>query len=511
MRLLGFAALPFLISACATATTSTGGTHHVDARPGQSDVLWLNRLTYGITTETISRYRELGRDRFLKEQLAPSNPPLPLEIRAQIELLRISHTDGATLLAEVTAENKRINALRDGADKEQARKTLNDRGNALANESIRRNLLQAVYSPAQLQERMVAFWMNHFSVHQYKGQIRWLVGDYEDTAVRPHALGKFRDLVLATLEHPAMLQYLDNAQNSAGHINENYARELLELHTLGIGSGYTQQDVQELARILTGAGINAGGEAPRLNKSQQALYIHRGAFEFNPARHDFGSKTLLGQRIAGGGHAEIEQAISIIVQQPACARFISRKIALYLLGDTPPTSLINRMAETFQRSDGDIATVLRVLAQSPEFAASLGHKLKDPREYVISTIRFAYDAQVIVSTRPMLNWLNAMGEAPYGRQTPDGYPLDERSWSSSGQLSRRFEIARAIGSGNAGLFDPEDGSPGSTSGFPRLANRLFYDIVDPYLSSQTRTALQKANSQQEWNTFLLAAPEFNYH
>src|SRR6185503_9467381 len=132
-------------------------------------------------------------------------------------------------------------------------------------------------------------------------RIRWELADYEQHVIRPHALGKFRDLVMATLESPAILEYLDNAQNANGHLNENYARELLELHTLGVGSGYTQQDVQELARILTGVGVNPAGDRPKLKKEWEALYIQDGAFEFNPARHDFGDKIFLGQQVSGAG------------------------------------------------------------------------------------------------------------------------------------------------------------------------------------------------------------------
>ena len=177
--------------------------------------------------------------------------------------------------AEVSAEYKRINAMADGADKEQARKTLNDAGNKLAYQAIREELLRAVYSPSQLQEQMVWFWLNHFSVHQYKANLRWLVGDYADRAIRPHALGHFKDLVLATLEHPAMLQYLDNSQNAVGHINENYARELMELHTLGVNAGYTQQDVQQLARVLTGVGISTGRSAEAQERVAETLPARR--------------------------------------------------------------------------------------------------------------------------------------------------------------------------------------------------------------------------------------------
>jgi uncharacterized protein (DUF1800 family) len=356
---------------------------------------------------------------------------------------------------------------------------------------------------------MVWFWLNHFSVHQNKANLRWLVGDYEEHAIQPHALGHFKDLVLATLEHPAMLQYLDNSQNAAGHINENYARELMELHTLGVDAGYTQQDVQQLARVLTGVGINVG-TPPKLKAEWEKLYIHRGAFEFNPARHDFGPKTLLGRTIEGKGFAEVEDAVTLIVNQPACARFISRQLATYFAGDNPAPQLVDRMAQTFSRTDGDIAAVLHTLFLAREFNASLGGKFKDPMRFVVSAVRFAYDGRPISNSRPLLNWLNGLGEAPFGRQTPDGYPLTELNWASSGQMSRRFEIARLIGSGNAGLFEPEDGGAATVSGFPQLSNRLYFEAVEPFLAVRTRDALNRANSQQEWNTFLLSSPDFSY-
>jgi uncharacterized protein (DUF1800 family) len=315
--------------------------------------------------------------------------------------------------------------------------------------------------------------------------------------------------VMATLQHPAMLQYLDNNQNAAGHINENYARELLELHTLGVSGGYSQHDVQELARVLTGVGINAGNE-PHLRPEWQHLYLRRGAFEFNPARHDFGAKILLGRPVRGTGFGEVEDAVRIIVSQPACARFISRELAVYFVADEPPPILVERLTQTFMRTDGDIGAVLHALFMSPEMAVSFGAKFKDPMRFVISAVRLAYDGKPISNARPMLNWLNGLGEAPYGRQTPDGYPMTELSWASSGQMSRRFEIARIIGAGNAALFDPEDGGGTTTVGFPQLANRLYYQAIEPFLATGTKSALDRANSQQEWNTFLLSSPEFNY-
>jgi uncharacterized protein (DUF1800 family) len=177
---------------------------------------------------------------------------VPPAVNTQITALDVSHTDPAIILPVVAQEQQRINALAEEGAKQTARKALNDKGNHLAYEAARREILRALYSPAELQGQLDWFWLNHFSVFQYKASDVWLVGDYAENAIRAHALGHFRDLVLATLTHPAMLQYLDNAQNAAGHINENYARELMELHTLGVGSGYTQQDIQELARVLTG-------------------------------------------------------------------------------------------------------------------------------------------------------------------------------------------------------------------------------------------------------------------
>jgi uncharacterized protein (DUF1800 family) len=476
----------------------------------REDALWLDRITFGIDAASVAQFRRLGRSRYLDAQLHPHAAPLPQPIAAEIAALEIAHAEPLEWLADVKAERKSINDMTDDADKEQARRTLNDRANRLAYEAARRDLLRAVYSPAQLQEQMVWFWLNHFSVFQGKADLRWLVADYEETAIRPHVFGRFKDLVLATLQHPAMLQYLDNNQNAVNHVNENYARELMELHTLGVDGGYTQQDVQNLARILTGVGVDVDPAPPKLKPEMQPLYLRRGAFEFNPARHDFGPKMLLGSAIGGKGFAEVENAVSLIVAQPVCARFISRELATYFVADTPPPKLVERMTQAFLRSDGDITVVLRTMFLSREFNDALGGKFKDPMRFVVSAVRLAYDGKPIVNTRPLFNWLHGLGEATYEHQTPDGYPMTEALWASSGQMSRRFEIARAIGAGNAGLFDPEDGTPARTAGFPQLENRLYFEAIEPFLAVRTKEALDRANSQQEWNTFLLSSPDFAF-
>jgi uncharacterized protein (DUF1800 family) len=499
------------IAACAApAIRATAPAHATDlAVLSRADAVWLERVSFGLDSATVGAYRRLGREGYLDEQLSPTDQALPASIAAQVHALEVAQPDTTLILQTLQQWRKAADAMADGPDKDQAKKAINDDGNRLAYQPVRLTLLRAIYSPAQLREQMVWFWLNHFSVYQYKGDLRWLVADYEERAIRPHALGSFRDLVLATLQHPAMLQYLDNSQNAAGHINENYARELMELHTLGVSGGYTQQDVQQLARVLTGVGINAG-PAPRLKPEWQRLYVRRGAFEFNPARHDFTPKVLLGQSIQPQGFAEVEQAVTLIVRQKACARFISRELATYFVGDTPPPRLVAAMAQTFQRTDGDIAATLRTLFLSEEFGAPRSGKFKDPMRYVLSAVRVAYDGRTISNTRPLLDWLNALGEAPFARQTPDGYPLTAANWASPGQMSRRFEIARAIGTGNVRLFDPEDGGVATTTGFPQLSNRLYYEAIEPFLAAKTRAALAQASSPQEWNTFLLAAPEMNY-
>jgi uncharacterized protein (DUF1800 family) len=357
---------------------------------------------------------------------------------------------------------------------------------------------------------MVWFWLNHFSVFQNKGRVRWLVADYAQNTIRPHALGKFRDLVMATLKSPAMLEYLDNAQNARDKINENYARELMEMHTLGVNSGYTQADVQNLARILTGVGVNFDGQPRKLRPDLRPYYVQEGVFEFNPNRHDFSDKVLLGKPIKGGGFDEVEKAVDLSVSQPACATFISTKLAKYFVSDNPPPSLITAMAKTFRRTDGDIAEVMETMLTSKEFTASLGKHYKDPTQFLVSTMRLAYDGKPVENPRPLVNWINQLGQAPFGRITPDGWPTSDSEWSSSGQVAKRFEIARAIGSGANHLFDLDEAGTRSVGGFPQLTTPTYYATIEPALGPKTRNALAQATSQQEWNTFLLSSPEFNY-
>jgi uncharacterized protein (DUF1800 family) len=468
----------------------------------------LNRITWGVNGSTYQQAEKVGYQRWLDYQLHPGAAVLPATVQAQIDAMSIAQKPLPQLVQELEDQRRDYDkAMVDDDAKKAAQRAYQQELNRLAKEAATRSLLRDLYSPNQLQEQMTWFWMNHFNVHQGKSNLRVLVGDYEEQAIRPHALGRFRDLLAATLRHPAMIRYLDNEQNAASRINENYAREIMELHTLGVDGGYSQADVQQLARILTGVGVNLTGKMPNVRKDKQDQYLRQGLFEFNPNRHDYGDKVLLGQPLKGRGLAEVDEALDRLSRSPATARYISQKLAIYFVADEPPPQLVERMAARFQSSDGDIAAVLREMFTAPEFTQSLGSKFKDPVHYVVSAVRLAYDDKVILNAGPMLNWLNRMAEPLYGRQTPDGYPLTQSGWASPGQMATRFEIAKAIGSGAAGLFKSEGAQPQEKPAFPQLANALYYQSLQQSLAPATRQALEQAASPQEWNTLLLSSPE----
>ncbi|WP_174292086.1 DUF1800 domain-containing protein [Sphingomonas bacterium] len=467
-------------------------------------IAWANRLTWGAVPAAAAQVP--GPDRWLDLQLASTDASLPQPAADQVAAMRISREPLAQIVVEEEAQNRDSNAVVDPDQKKIARDAYQKAMNALADEARARSLLRDLYASDQLREQMTWFWFNHFNVQAGKRDIRAMVGDYEQT-IHAHALGRFRDLLEATLRHPAMLRYLDNDQNAAGRINENYAREIMELHSLGVGTGYSQQDVQELARILTGVGINTKPDAPKLKPQWQPLYVRAGLFEFNPARHDFGDKHFLGHTIKGSGFDEVEQALDLIAASPATAHHVSLQLATFFTGDAPPSALVDRMAATFQRSHGDIAQVVRTLARSREFAASLGGAFKDPVHYAVSAVRLAYGDRVILNSQPVVGWLNRLGEGLYNHETPDGYPLASASWSGPGQMATRFDVARQIGGGSAGLFRAA-GTPTDAPAFPQLQNALYFNGLAATLGTPTRTALGQATSPQEWNALFLSSPEF---
>ena len=473
------------------------------------DVMLLNRVTWGATPADVALMQKLGPQRWLDRQLHPAaDARLPDQVQAVIDNLTAVREPMTQAVSDAAALRGKAatatNTDEKQADSKAYKQYLSDR----LHDATVRSLLRDVYSPNQLQEQMTWFWYNHFNIFFRKRDIRAMLVDYEDQALRPHALGKFRDLLEATLRHPAMLYYLDNAQNSAGRINENYAREIMELHTMGVGSGYTQKDVQELARILTGVGVSDKPDDPQLPPEMQKLYIRQGDFVFNPKRHDFGDKVFLGRQIKGSGFGEVEQALDILSRQPATAHHISQQLAAFFVGDAPPPALVDRMSQTFLHSDGDIAQVLKTLFASKEFDASLGTQFKDPMHYVISAVRLGYGDQQIINPNPMNGWLTRLAEEPYGHETPDGYPLDSAAWNGPGQLAARFEVARAMASPQPGFFLPPNRHPEGPAPQPEIQAELQKASLDGAIGGPTRAVLVQAGTPMEWNALFLSSPEF---
>ncbi len=506
-RMQSFLALAVLLS-CPVAAA---------AQPVADDLRAINRLTYGIDDASVEVYASVGRASFWAQQLQfVGDTGLPREARVAVDAMIISRVPARDIVGGYEEEEQGLKEMADGEARKVKHKALNERYRFVVEEAQRRHLIRALYSPNQLQEQLTWFWFNHFNVFQGKGKVRLLIADYEERAIRPHVFGRFRDLLLATIMHPAMLVYLDNAQNAAGHINENYARELLELHTLSVDGGYTQQDVQELARILTGVGVSLDARPIKLPPRLRGYYVAQGMFVFNPHRHDFGEKTFLHHRITGRGFDEVAEVVDILCAEPATAHFISSKLAVYFMGDVPPANVVQRMQDAFLASAGNIAHTLRAMFDSSEFWRDeyLGKKFKDPVHYVLSALRLTYDGRVITNYKPALNWLHALGEPLYGRQTPDGYGLRQKDWASSDQMTTRFEIARRFANAGGRLFDaPEsDGSeavylsdPQTDIDRPRLLARL-----QLLLGPQTVQALGQARDAREWTALLLSAPEFMY-
>lgn len=310
----------------------------------------------------------------------------------------------------------------------------------------RAKLLRAVYSDRQLYELMVDFWENHFSIFANKDDDRYLLTGFDRETIRPFAMGRFRDLLGATAHSPAMLFYLDNWRSSVprpypakdgkpagvdGGLNENYARELMELHTLGVDGGYTQKDVQEVARCFSGWTIQKPNE--------QGLFLYR------PGLHDDGEKVVLGKKILpGGGIADGERVLDLLATHPATARFIAAKLARRFISDDPPPAVIDRAAAVFLKTDGSIRETLRAIVTSPEFFSPAAYraKVRSPFEYVAAALR-ATSAETD-GDRPVLDAVGRMGQPLFGRITPDGYSDRAEQWLASGAMVARLNFAAAL-------------------------------------------------------------------
>ena len=458
----------------------------------QKTIHLLNRISFGPTAREVQRVDRIGIPAYLNEQLAPDSiaDAAVEEKVAGLKTIRMNSRE----LFELYPPPK--------IAKEAGMAT----GGAMNTprfvvfELQQARLLRAVDSRRQLYEVMVDFWSNHFNVFAAKGADRWLMTAYDRDTIRPHALGKFRDLLLATAQSPAMLFYLDNRLSVSPQvpaarapanvrrrgINENYAREIMELHTLGVEGGYTQRDVHEIARCFTGWTLRR----PRGDAE----------FYFDPRLHDPGAKTVLGTRVASGGMEDGLRVIGLLARHPATAKFIATKLVRRFVADDPPPALVERATDAFRRSDGDIRTVLQTIVAGPEFFSPEVYlaKVKKPIEYVASALR-VMEAETRV-TPQLLRYVGRMGEPLFLAQPPTGYPDVGASWISSDMLLTRMNFAIDL------VTNRIDGARVQSQAAADL-QRFTRVIAPDSLSPATRAALAESTGSDRL-ALLLAAPEF---
>ena len=438
----------------------------------------LNRLAFGARPGEVEAVRAMGVDAWIERQLRPETIP-DSAMTTFLATYTTLDMSGSELLAEFPppgAVQAQLARRGGGMVAPTDSVRLREAGRASARmvgELGSSRVARAVLSERQLEEVLVDFWSNHFSIFSGKDRTRYYLPEYDALAIRPHAMGTFRELLGAVAKSPAMLTYLDNWQSVADSgrpvlqpvnprvarrraamaaqaaqqnpqlaqlagrrrgVNENYARELMELHTLGVDGGYTQQDVIEVARALTGWTLERG--------------VQGGAFVFRPQLHDAGEKVILGTRFkAGRGQEEGEAVLDLLARHPSTARFLATKLARRFVSDTPPAALVERAAATFTRTDGDIRAVVRTIVTSPEFFSSAAYraKVKSPFELVASALRAMGAAPD--STPRTAQLLGRLGQAPFGHQAPNGYPETGDAWMNTGAILNRINFGVAMGAG----------------------------------------------------------------
>lgn len=505
----------------------------------QRAVQAISRLTFGARPGDLERVKKIGVDAFIAEQLDPDNiddsalqkrldrlptlnlstpalaeqynPPKPTPTPAPSSTpIQPVKTVAMDANMQMKGDVSRTNTMTEAASTMEPTPSPSPTPAAkpsptptpktpqmVITELQRAKLLRAVYSERQLNEMVVDFWENHFSIYGQKDATRWMLTAFDRETIRPFAMGRFRDLLGATAHSPAMLFYLDNWQSSllreypatkdkpyrkSGGINENYARELMELHTLGVDGGYTQKDVQEVARCFTGWGIRKPNED--------------GLFVYNPNAHDNGEKIVLGIKIpAGGGISDGERVLDILAKRPATAKFIATKMARRFLGDDPPALVVDKAAKAFLASDGSIKEMLKSIVLSPAFSSTANYrtKVKTPFEFVASSLRIT-NAETNAD-RPVLDWITRMGQPVYGRITPDGYPDMSSEWLSNNDLIARFNFATALSMNQikGTTVDPAK-LTGSGPDPSKTADAVAKALIIGEVSEKTRTALAKLAS-----------------
>ena len=528
----------------------------------------LNRLGFGARPGDVERVKSIGLENYLNQQLSPEKindtvaenkvKDLPVLTMTTAELYE-KYPQPGQLLRQLQARgmlpgesqtspqtNPQTNPP--NPQDEKYRQIIQDyyvqnglqRPQRIIAELQTSRILRAVYSERQLQEVMVDFWTNHFNIFANKGADRWLLPAYDRDTIRPNAMGKFSELLVATAQSPAMLFYLDNFQsvgpdaNRGGArrmlnqpqqqrrgINENYARELMELHTLGVDGGYTQKDVQEVARCFTGwtifqpRGGAAAVNAMRGREARREGGREPGTFFFNPRVHDDGEKVVLGHKIsAGGGINDGLKVLEILSRHPSTAKYIATKLVRHFVSDMPPAALVERVANAFTKSDGDIRATLKALIFSKEFNSPEAYraKIKRPFELVVSAIRtLGADTNGGPGTH---QWIARMGEPLYGFQTPNGYSDAAESWVNTGALLERMNFGLAL-AGNRIQGTRVDLAKLSGQDKTKLIDESLKLIVASDISPATRETLMKQIDETKANDtvakvvgLILGTPEF---
>jgi len=506
----------------------------------------LSRTSFGPRPGDVEKVRSIGLQRYIDEQLHPERiADTAVTARlAGLTTIGLSSRQIAEQYEQPQLEARRLkkeNAKDNdtpAADGKQPPDAMQQRANGVMVELSAQKILRATYSERQLQEVLTDFWFNHFNVDARKGRDRFLLTEYERETIRPRVLGRFRDLLGATAKSPAMLFYLDNwmsadpngphVPDNAGRprmvrgpfggrvmipplarvqaqgakapkgLNENYGRELMELHTLGVDGGYTQKDVTEVARALTGWTI----ESPRQG----------GGFTFNARLHDTGQKIVLGHVIkAGGGESDGEQVLDILAAHPATATFIATKLVRRFVGDTPPPALVERTAARFRDTNGDLREVMRTILTSPEFLSPEAYraKVKTPFEFVVSALR-ATGAEV-QDARPLVRELQQLGMPLYMCQPPTGYKDTGDAWVNTGALVGRMNLAVRLAAGqlrgtsvNCGSRIADCGLNGGSNDSDAMIARF----LNGDASETTRSTIAKATDAPKMVALTLGAPEF---
>jgi uncharacterized protein (DUF1800 family) len=522
----------------------------------------LNRLTFGPRPGDVARVKSEGLDAWVERQLNPSriDDSGMTERLARLSTLGL---DSQALVRDIhqPARGERQRLQREGRDgtTPQAMNETIRRDRQIVTDLSEAKLLRAVYSDRQLEEVLVDFWFNHFNVFAGKGPTRVWIAEFEHDAIRANVLGNFRTMLGAVAKSPAMLFYLDNWMNvdprqaadgrrqtvrlrspdstrasafaeasadrrsfSGGRsarqaqqgqvprarratgLNENYARELMELHTLGVDGGYTQQDVVNVARAFTGWALRLGSRQSPEPRSGQGMW--RSGFYFDPRLHDAGEKVVLGHTIkAGGGIEDGEQVLDILAAHPATAQFIAEKLARRFVSDEPPPNLVKRAAARFSATHGDLRETLRVIITSPEFFAPEAYraKVKTPFEFVVSAFR-ATGADVRAAL-PVVRELREMGMPLYLCQPPTGYDDTAGTWVSSGALVSRMNFALAIGGNRLrGISVPF----AADASVPAVRTALLSDALAGSASAGTIATVDKATTVEQAVALALGSPEF---